>query len=74
MELDAAKMLGAGLATIALFGVGIGIGNVFSTLISTVGRNPSVQQRVFPYAIIGFALVEAVGLFALLIAFLILFT
>jgi F0F1-type ATP synthase membrane subunit c/vacuolar-type H+-ATPase subunit K len=74
MELDAAKMIGAGLATIALFGVGIGIGNVFSTLISTVGRNPSVQQRVFPFAIIGFALVEAVALFALLIAFLILFT
>ena len=74
MELEAAKMIGAGLATIALFGVGIGIGNVFSTLIATVGRNPSVQQRVFPYAIIGFALVEAIALFALLIAFLILFT
>ena len=74
MELEAAKMIGAGLATIALFGVGIGIGNVFSTLIATVGRNPSVQQRVFPYAIIGFALVDAVALFALLIAFLILFT
>ena len=55
MELDAAKMIGAGLAVIALFGVGIGIGNIFSTLISTVGRNPSVQQRVFPFAIIGFA-------------------
>ena len=48
--------------------------NIFATLIATVGRNPSVQQRVFPFAIIGFALVEAVGLFALLIAFLILFT
>ena len=71
--LGAFKALGAGLAVIALFGVGLGIGNIFSTLISTVGRNPSVQQRVFPYAIIGFALVEAVGLFALLIAFLILF-
>ena len=70
----AMKAMGAGLATIALFGVGIGIGNIFSTLISTVGRNPSVQQRVFPFAIIGFALVEAVALFALLIAFLILFT
>ncbi|MCB1885492.1 MAG: F0F1 ATP synthase subunit C [Geminicoccaceae bacterium] len=74
MDLEAAKMIGAGLATIALFGVGIGIGNIFATLISTVGRNPSVQQRVFPFAIIGFALVEAVGLFALLIAFLVLFT
>ncbi len=74
MELEAAKMIGAGIATIALFGVGIGIGNIFSTLIATVGRNPSVQQRVFPYAIIGFALTEAVALFALLIAFLVLFT
>jgi F-type H+-transporting ATPase subunit c len=74
MGLDAAKMIGAGLAVIALFGVGIGIGNIFSTLIATVGRNPSVQQRVFPFAIIGFALVEAVALFALLISFLILFT
>lgn len=74
MELEAAKMIGAGIATIALFGVGIGIGNIFSTLIATVGRNPSVQQRVFPFAIIGFALVEAVALFALLIAFLVLFT
>ncbi|HET6469477.1 MAG TPA: ATP synthase subunit C family protein [Geminicoccaceae bacterium] len=74
MELDAARMIGAGLATIALFGVGIGIGNIFSTLIATVGRNPSVQPRVFPFAIIGFALTEAVALFALLIAFLVLFT
>ncbi len=72
--ITAYKAIGAGLATIALFGVGIGIGNIFSTLISTVGRNPSVQPRVFPFAIVGFALVEAVGLFALLIAFLILFT
>ncbi|MFP4126142.1 MAG: ATP synthase subunit C family protein [Alphaproteobacteria bacterium] len=74
MELEAAKMIGAGLATFALFGVGLGIGNIFSTLISTVGRNPSVQQRVFPFAIIGFALVESIGLFTLLIALLVLFT
>jgi F0F1-type ATP synthase membrane subunit c/vacuolar-type H+-ATPase subunit K len=73
MELEAARMIGAGLATIALFGVGIGIGNIFSTLIATVGRNPSVQPKVFPFAIIGFALVEAIALFALLIAFLVLF-
>jgi F0F1-type ATP synthase membrane subunit c/vacuolar-type H+-ATPase subunit K len=74
MDIEAARMIGAGIATIALFGVGIGIGNIFATLIATVGRNPSVQQRVFPFAIIGFALVEAVALFALLIAFLVLFT
>ena len=34
MEVEAAKMIGAGLACIALFGVGIGIGNIFSMLIA----------------------------------------
>lgn len=67
------RAVGAGLAVIALAGVGVGIGNIFATLIATVGRNPSVQPRVFPFAIIGFALVEAIALFALLIAFLVLF-
>lgn len=73
MELQAAKMIGAGLAVIALFGVGTGIGNIFSSLISSVARNPSARSQVFGLAILGFALVEAVALYALLIAFLILF-
>ncbi|MCH7487068.1 MAG: F0F1 ATP synthase subunit C [Proteobacteria bacterium] len=74
MELDAAKMIGAGLAVIGLFGAGIGIGNIFSSLISSVARNPAARSQVFGMAILGFALVEAVALYALLISFLILFT
>ncbi len=74
MEIGAAKMIGAGLAVIALMGVGIGIGNIFSTLISSVARNPESKKEVFGIAMLGFALTEAVALFALLIAFLILFT
>ena len=74
MELDAAKMVGAGLAVLGLGGVGTGIGNIFSSLIGSVARNPSARGQVFGMAILGFALVEAVALYALLIAFLILFT
>ena len=37
-------------------------------------RNPSLKQQLFAYAILGFALSEAVALFALMIAFLILFS
>ena len=74
MEVAAAKALGAGLAVIALAGVGIGIGNIFSSMVSTVGRNPAARDAIFPIGILGFALTEAVALFALLIAFLILFT
>ena len=68
MEIEAAKMIGAGLA-----GVGVGIGNVFATTIATIGRNPSIQNRVAGLMWIGFALVEAIGLFALLVAFMVLF-
>ncbi len=73
MDLQAAKMIGAGLAVVALLGVGIGIGNIFSSLISSIARNPSARDQLFPIGLLGFALTEAVALFALLIAFLILF-
>nr|YP_006280841.1 ATP synthase F0 subunit c [Cyanophora paradoxa]YP_010041702.1 ATP synthase F0 subunit c [Cyanophora biloba]YP_010041749.1 ATP synthase F0 subunit c [Cyanophora sudae]ADW79195.1 ATP synthase F0 subunit c [Cyanophora paradoxa]AIU44690.1 ATP synthase F0 subunit c [Cyanophora paradoxa]QPB15036.1 ATP synthase F0 subunit c [Cyanophora biloba]QPB15082.1 ATP synthase F0 subunit c [Cyanophora sudae] len=71
--LESAKLIGAGLATIALAGAGIGIGNVFSSLINSVARNPSLTKDLFKYAILGFALTEAIALFALMIVFLILF-
>ncbi|MBL6928018.1 MAG: F0F1 ATP synthase subunit C [Rhodospirillales bacterium] len=74
MELAAAKMIGAGLAVIGLGGVGAGIGNIFSSLISSIARNPAARSQVFGLAMLGFALVEAVALYALLISFLILFT
>ena len=68
------KFIGAGLAAVALAGPGVGIGILFANLITSVGRNPAVQPKLFPISMLGFALTEAVGLFALLIAFLILFT
>jgi F-type H+-transporting ATPase subunit c len=74
MDHEAAKAIGAGIAVIALAGVGIGIGNIFSSLVNSVARNPSARDAVFGLGILGFALTEAVALFALLIAFLILFT
>ncbi len=73
MEVAAAKLIGAGLAVIGLGGVGAGIGNIFATMISSVARNPADAQRVGLYMWIGFALVEAVALYALLIALMILF-
>ena len=74
MDLASAKMIGAGLAVIALAGVGAGIGNIFASLVASISRNPAARPVVFPYTMLGFALVEAVALYALLISFLILFT
>ena len=74
MLITAAKLLGAGLATIGLAGAGVGIGNVFGSLLIAVSRNPNERDELFRTAILGFALTEAIALFALMMAFLILFT
>jgi len=73
MLLQAAKCIGAGLATIGLTGPGLGIGTVFGALILGISRNPSLKDELFKMAILGFALTEAIALFVLMIAFLLLF-
>jgi len=73
MEVEAAKMIGAGLAVIALAGVGVGIGNIFSALVTSIARNPAARSEVFGIVILGFALTEAIALFALVVALLLLF-
>jgi F-type H+-transporting ATPase subunit c len=69
----AAKVHGAGAATIGLAGAGVGIGTVFGSLISGVARNPAMRGQLFSYAVLGFAFAEATGLFALMVAFLLLY-
>lgn len=71
--LSSAKMIGAGLATISLAGSGVGIGVVFGSLIVATSRNPELNKVLFSYAILGFALTEAIALFGLMMSFLILF-
>ena len=56
-----------------MVGAGVGIGSVFSSLISSFSRNPKLEKQLFVYAILGFALTEAIALFGLMMAFLILF-
>merc|ERR1712096_541841 len=60
---SAAKFIGVGVA-----GSGAGIGSVFGSLIIGYARNPSLKQQLFSYAILGFALSEAMGLFCLMMA------
>lgn len=60
--------LGMGSAAIGLGGAGIGIGMVFAALLTAVARNPSMRGQLFSYAILGFAFVEAIGLFDLMVA------
>jgi F-type H+-transporting ATPase subunit c len=73
MFLMSCKLIAAGLATISLIGSGIGIGTVFGCLLIAISINPTEKKILFTYAILGFALTEAIALFGLMMAFLILF-
>ena len=73
MDANAAKLIGAGLAAMGVIGAGIGIGNVWGSWISAVARNPAARTVVQTNTWIGFALVEAVALYALAVAFMILY-
>jgi F-type H+-transporting ATPase subunit c len=73
MLLQCSKIIGGGLATISLAGAGAGIGSVFAGLMQAVARNPFLLKQLFIYAVLGFALTEAIALFGLMMAFLLLF-
>lgn len=72
--LQSSKYIGAGLASAGLTGTGVGIGLVFQGYLMATARNPSLRASLFSTAIIAFALVEAMGLFSLMLSFLILYS
>jgi F-type H+-transporting ATPase subunit c len=73
MLFQSSKLIASGLATISLAGSGVGIGIVFAALITAVARNPFLSKQLFIYTVLGFALTEAIALFGLMMALLMLF-
>lgn len=67
------KYIGAGLACIGMGGAGVGVGAIFGNYLAAAIRNPSAAQSQFGNLIFGFAVTEALGIFSLLIALLLLF-
>ena len=71
MELGAAALIGMGLCAAGFAGAAICIGYILPQTIETVGRQPNAESRVAKYCWIGFALVEAIALYGLVVAFII---
>ncbi len=73
MDMEAAKMIGAGLAAIGAGLAALGVGNVFAKFLEGALRNPgaadSQQGRLF----IGFAAAELLGLLSFLVAVILIF-
>ena len=65
--------LGAGLAMIAGIGPGIGEGNAVAKACEAIGRQPESKGPVTTTMIMGCAVAETTGLYALVIAILLIF-
>jgi F-type H+-transporting ATPase subunit c len=69
----AAKFIGAGLAMIGALGGGVGIGLSVQGALTGMARNPDASGNLLVYMILGIAFSEAIAIYCLVIAFLMLF-
>jgi len=67
------KALGAGLAMIGAIGPGVGIGLLVQGALQAMGRNPEAAGQIQTNMILGIAFAEAVAIYALVVALIILF-
>ena len=73
MDVNTAKLIAAAIALLPLFGVGLGLGKLFSSFIEAVGRNPGAKKDVFQIGLIGAAMTEAIAIFALVVSLILIF-
>jgi F-type H+-transporting ATPase subunit c len=74
MEVEAAKLLGAGLAMgLGGIGPGIGIGILGWGAVQAVSRNPEARGVIFTNMLFAVALAEAVAIYALVVAIVLIF-
>jgi F-type H+-transporting ATPase subunit c len=73
MDVASAKLIGAGLATMGMIGAGIGLGVLFGNYLQAAIRNPAGASSQQTMLFLGMALTETMGLFAFVVALIILF-
>lgn len=73
MEYAALKFIGVGLMAFGMMGAAIGVGNIFAAMLNGIARNPAAESKLSKYVYVGAGLAEAMGLFALVVALLLIF-
>jgi F-type H+-transporting ATPase subunit c len=74
MDANSIKYIAIGLMVLGMAAAAISIGNIFSSAVDAVARNPSAEGKIFKYAIIGAGLAEAMGIFSLAVIFILVFS
>lgn len=74
MDADTIKLLAAGLAIgLGALGPGLGIGILAWGALQSIGRNPDATDQVQTAMILGLAFAEAIGIYALVVALILIF-
>jgi len=73
MDAEAAKLIGAGLAMLGTIGAGLGIGILGMGAVQGIARNPDAAGDVQTNMILGIAFAEAVAIYCLVVALLLIF-
>ena len=74
MDVDAIKLLAASLAIgLGALGPGLGIGILGAAAMNAIGRNPEARGAILTNMILAIAFAEAIAIYALIVAFLLLF-
>lgn len=73
MDADSLKYIAIGLMSFGMLGAALGVASIFSSLLNAIARNPAQENKLFARAIIGAAMAEAMGIFALGVALILLF-
>ena len=73
MDVQAFKFLAVGLLGVAFAGAAVGVGKIVASALESISRNPSSESSVSKYMFIGLGLAEAMGLFGLVLALLLMF-
>jgi F-type H+-transporting ATPase subunit c len=74
MDATSLKYIAIGLMSVGMLGAAISVGNIFSSLLNAIARNPAQENKLFQRAIIGAGMAEALGIFSFMIALILLFS
>lgn len=70
---DAMMYIGVGICALSMTVSAWGLAKVFGILIETIGRNPQVKKDVQALGLIASGLIEAIALYALVVAILMIY-
>ena len=73
MDMEAAKYIGAGIAIgLGAIGPALGEGNIAARAMEAIGRNPEANGKIAPLMFVAMAITESTGIYALVVALIIL--